>query len=204
MGNRVLTLPLLRKDDQSVSSTLQYPLWKAQQRILQMGVHISVQEADGRGLHALSVWTTCDTCKPITYPKKKLRPGDREMPPALRGSGPDVVVVGGGLVGAYLWLCGTLRTLRHTGERPGSPSHCHQDDFSVEKEDGWCLSFASDTVNLIPCKRAKSLQWLIVSMINCLRPIPKLIFISTILSSAINIFHFALRLLIKPVQHLLK
>lgn len=97
MGNRVLTLPLLRKDDQSVSSTLQCPLWKAQQRILQMGVHISVQEADGRGIHALSVWTTYDTCKPITYPKKELRPGDREMPPALRGSGPDVVVVLGGV-----------------------------------------------------------------------------------------------------------
>lgn len=111
---------------------------------------------------------------------------------------------GGGLVGDYLWFCGALRTLRHTGERQASPSHCHQDDFSVEKEDGWCLSSASDTVNLIPCKRAKSLQWLIVSMINCLPPIPKLIFISTILSSAINIFHFALRLLIKPVQHLLK
>lgn len=79
MGSRVLALPPLRKDDQSVSSTRQCPPWKAQQRILQMGVHISVQEADGRGLHALQVWTTYDTCKPNTYPKKELRQGDREM-----------------------------------------------------------------------------------------------------------------------------
>ena len=60
---------------------------------------------DGRGLYALQVWTTYDTCEPITYPKKELRQGDREMLPALRGSEPDVVVGG--------WLVTTCDSVGH-------------------------------------------------------------------------------------------
>lgn len=66
------------------------------------------------------------------------------------------------------------------------------------------LYFAANAVNLLTCKWANSSQWLIIFMINCLHPVPELIFISTILSCAINIFHFALQLLIKNVKHLLK
>lgn len=65
------------------------------------------------------------------------------------------------------------------------------------------LYFAANAINLLTCKWANSSQWLIIFMIKCLHPIPELIFISAISSCAINIFHFALQLLIKNVKHLL-
>lgn len=147
---------------------LRSPWWEVQW----LGGHLS---ANGRGCW-LSLWKVMPwKLRVHLWPRSGIKQGTRDAsdPPGGQGLGvmgggtlaiaPTVTHTGALGLNTWAYTLGSLHKVIATSSRRGKM----MDDV---------LYLATNAVNLIPSKWANSLHWLMVFMINSLRPSPTLIF----------------------------